>query len=175
MTTDARPAARPAVATGSATAGEQAGSAGIVRPRWTHIALPSGDLDASIAFYTSMTPLVVVAERGDADGRNVWLSNPGQWETPFVLVLASFNATRGSRQGILKPFAHIGIELPTRADVDDVAARARVAGCLHWEPRDMPDPIGYICAVTDPDGNVIEFSHDQRVFATVRELWGPRS
>ncbi|MEX5631497.1 VOC family protein [Parafrankia sp. FMc2] len=175
VTIDATPAARPVVVTGRETAGDQAGGAGITQPRWTHIALPSGDLDASIAFYTSMTPLVVVAMREDADGRNVWLSNPGQWETPFVLVLASFNATRGSQQGIMKPFAHIGIELPTRADVDRAADRARAAGCLHWEPRDMPDPIGYICAVTDPDGNVIEFSHDQRVFATVRELWGPKS
>lgn len=167
--------AKPNVWAPTETTGDPTDGSGIGQPRWTHIALPSGDLDASIAFYTTMTPLVVVAERADADGRNAWLSNDGQWETPFVLVLAAFNSNQGSPQGIMKPFAHIGIEVPRRSDVDEIADRARAAGCLHWEPRDMPDPIGYICAVNDPDGNVIEFSHNQRVFATVRELWGPAS
>jgi hypothetical protein len=36
----------------------------------------------------------------------------------------------------------------------------------------MPPPIGYICALTDPDGNMIEFSYDQGVYATVQEVWG---
>jgi catechol 2,3-dioxygenase-like lactoylglutathione lyase family enzyme len=145
----------------------------LTEARWTHIALPSSDLDAAIAFYTTMTPLVVVATREDDDGRNAWLSNPAQWETPFVLVLVEFTKDKGHKNPIMGPFAHIGIEVPTRAAVDELAARARTAGCLHWEPRDMPDPVGYICALTDPDGNVIEISHNQRVFDVVRDLWGP--
>jgi hypothetical protein len=36
----------------------------------------------------------------------------------------------------------------------------------------MPDPIGYICALTDPDGNVIEISHGQGVYAKAKEVWG---
>ena len=43
---------------------------------------------------------------------------------------------------------------------------------LPREPKDMAAHIGYICAVGDPDGNVIEFSHNQKVFSTIRELWG---
>lgn len=62
--------------------------------------------------------------------------------------------------------------VPTRDDVDAAADRARDAGCLHWEPRQMPGPVGYICALTDPDGNVVEFSHGQKVFTSVREKWG---
>jgi hypothetical protein len=38
----------------------------------------------------------------------------------------------------------------------------------------MPEHVGYICALRDPDGNVVEFSHDQKVFATVRALWDDR-
>ena len=45
-------------------------------------------------------------------------------------------------------------------------------GCLHWEPQQLAEHIGYVCAVTDPDGNVVEFSHGQQVFATIRALWG---
>jgi lactoylglutathione lyase len=140
--------------------------------RWTHVALSSGDLDRSIEFFTSLTPLVVVERFKDDAGQSVWLSNPGQVETPFVLVLVSFNATAGSPQGLLTPFAHLGIEVPNRADVDALADRAREMGCLHWEPRDMPPPVGYICALKDPDGNVIEISHNQQVYSSVRQLWG---
>lgn len=141
-------------------------------PRWTHVALPSSDLDASVEWYTTFTPLEVVARHEDADGRNAWLSHPGATDRPFVLVLVMFNADRGRPQPQLAPFAHLGIELPTRADVDEVARRGAEAGCLHWEARELPPPVGYVCALTDPDGNVVEFSHDQGVYAAVAERWG---
>ncbi|MEU8373065.1 VOC family protein [Micromonospora matsumotoense] len=145
---------------------------GLTQARWTHVALPTGDLDKAISFYTALTPLVVVERFADADGESVWLSNDKQADTPFVLVLVSFNKDKGGQLGLLHPFAHIGIEVPQRSDVDEIAARARELGCLHWEPRQMPPPVGYICALKDPDGNVIEISHDQQVFDTVRRRWG---
>jgi catechol 2,3-dioxygenase-like lactoylglutathione lyase family enzyme len=147
----------------------------LTQARWTHVALPTGDLDKAIEFYTTLTPLVVVERFQDAVGESAWLSNDKQVQTPFVLVLVSFNEDKGGRLGLLAPFAHLGIEVPRREDVDALADRARELGCLHWEPRDMPDPVGYICALTDPDGNVIEISHDQKVFETVRERWGDGS
>jgi hypothetical protein len=64
------------------------------------------------------------------------------------------------------------VEVPERADVDRIAECARADGCLSWEPRQMPAPVGYICALSDPDGNVIEISHDQGVYAKVQEVWG---
>ena len=152
----------------------------LTQPRWTHIALPVSDLDRSVEFYTTLTPLVVVAENEDENGRGVWLSNDKQVEDPFVLVLAEFipeaagqfGQTPGSPVPILTPFAHVGIELPNKKDVDDIADKAREKGFLHWEPRQMAAHIGYICALKDPDGNVIEFSWDQKVYSTIREIWG---
>ena len=141
-------------------------------PRWTHIALPSGDLDASIACYTSFTPLVLLDRREDADGQSAWLCHDKQVENPFILVLVMFWKDKGRPAPIMAPFAHIGIEVPTRRDVEEIADRARAAGCLTWEPTDMPAPIGYICAISDPDGNVIEISHNQGVYAKVQEVWG---
>jgi lactoylglutathione lyase len=146
--------------------------AGPTTPRWTHIALPSSDLDATIAWYERFTPLRQLARREDADGQSAWLAHEGQIENPFVLVLVMFWKDKGRQQPMLAPFAHIGIEMPERADVDAIAALGREAGCLTWEPTDMPDPIGYICAITDPDGNVIEISHNQGVYATVQQVWG---
>jgi len=149
-------------------------------PRWTHVAIPCSDLERSIEFFTKLTPLVLVSRHEDDTGRSAWLSNDKQVETPFVLVLAEFvpdmarqfDQEPGQPHRTLGPFAHIGIELPHREDVDAVADRAREMGYLHWEPRQMPEHIGYICACTDPDGNVIEFSHNQKVFETIQKLWG---
>ena len=31
--------------------------------------------------------------------------------------------------------------------------------------------IGYVCALNDPDGNLVEMSHGQEVFSTIRGLW----
>lgn len=144
----------------------------LTRARWTHMALPTGDLGRAIDFYTSLTPLVVVRRFADADGESAWLSNEKQVETPFVLVLVSFTGDRGRRMGLLAPFAHLGMEVPDREDVDALAERARRQGCLHWEPRDVGGQVGYVCALKDPDGNIVEISHNQRVFETVRRLWG---
>jgi lactoylglutathione lyase len=148
-------------------------------PRLTHVALPCSDRDRTIAFYTSVAPLVVVARHADADGRSAWLSNDKQVTDPFVIVLVEFGAgppgdggrQAGERVATLAPFAHLGIEVPEREDVDRIAERGRALGCLRWEPRQMAEHVGYICALEDPDGNVVEFSHDQKVFATVRRLW----
>ena len=142
------------------------------RPRWTHIALPTADIDATVAWYTRYTPLAVLDQREDPDGRNTWLAHEGQVDNPFVLVLVMFYKDQGTKQPQLAPFAHIGIELPERADVDRVADQARTDGCLAWEPTDLPPPLGYVCAAHDPDGNVVEFSHNQGVYAKVQEVWG---
>jgi lactoylglutathione lyase len=145
----------------------------LTEPRLTHVALPSSDLQRSIDFYTQVAPLVVVSRHEDEMGQAAWLSNDKQVEDPFVLVLVRLYADQDKgRQPILTPFAHIGIEVPNRKDVEDIAELGRERGWLHWEPRQMPDPVGYICALKDPDGNVVEFSHNQKVFETVRNLWG---
>ena len=147
-----------------------------VRPttmRWTHIALPATDIDATIAWYEDFTPLRLLDRREDADGQGAWLGHSDLGDKPFILVLVSFTRDQGKgKQPIMAPFAHIGIEMPSKDDVDAIAERGRTAGCLVWEPQWMPDPIGYICALTDPDGNMIEFSFDQGVFEKAREVWG---
>lgn len=145
---------------------------GLTEARWTHVAMPTGDLEKSIEFYTTMTPLVVVERFEDEAGTSAWLSNDKQVETPFVMVLVCFNKDKGGRLGVLRPFAHVGVEVPTRADVDQIADKAREMGCLQWEPQYVNEQVGYVCALQDPDGNVIEISHDQKVFETIRAKWG---
>ena len=145
-------------------------------PRWTHVALRVDDIDRTIEFYTSMTPLELIDRREDQDGYGAWLGMPGATNNPFILVVAQFfdghDPFAHAPKEVLAPFAHLGIEMPSKEAVDEIAARADAAGCLAMSPRTMPAPIGYICMVRDPDGNTLEFSWDQGVYATLRDRFG---
>ncbi len=144
--------------------------------RWTHIALRVKDIDATIAFYQRYTNLELLDRREDEQGYGAWLGHSDQKEFPFILVLAQFfegsDPFAGAPLAKMAPFNHIGIELPTKEDVDAIAARAAEDGCLGMPAKMMPDPIGYICMLEDPDGNLVEFSFDQAVYETVRAKWG---
>ena len=145
--------------------------------RWTHVALRVDDIDTTIDFYTSMTPLELIEKRQDDKGFGAWLGMPEATNNPFILVVAQFlpgcDPYADAPKEVLAPFAHLGMELPTKQAVDDVAARAAADDCLAMPATMMPAPIGYICMVRDPDGNMIEFSWDQGVYATLRDRFGP--
>jgi len=146
------------------------------KPTWTHIALRVKDIDATIGWYQRFTPLQLLEKRQDEFGFGAWLGEPESVDRPFILVLAEFfpatDPFKDAPQEILAPFAHLGIELPTREAIDEVARVGEEAGCLAYPPTQMPPPIGYICMLRDPDGNMVEFSFDQGVYATAKQLWG---
>lgn len=153
-----------------------------VRPQrttWTHIALAVKDIDASIAWYEDFTHLRLLARGEDDDGKNAWLGDPTQAESPFILVLGQFYEGHDPFAPALHPpmgpFAHIGVEAPTREAVDEIAERAKARNCLGFGPMQMPKQIGYVCFIKDPDGNTVEYSYDQGVFEKAREVWGRKS
>ena len=57
--------------------------------------------------------------------------------------------------------SHLGISLNSRDEVDHIAAMAKQDGCLLLGPMYRNEVVGYICVVTDPDGNNVEFSVEQ--------------
>ncbi|MEM1335896.1 MAG: VOC family protein [Actinomycetota bacterium] len=144
--------------------------------RWTHVAFRVKNIDETIAWYTEFTPLELLDKRQDDDGFGAWLGHSDTNEFPFVLVFVQFfdghDPFGDAPIATLSPFAHIGIELPTKDDVDEVAARGQERGCLSMPTTWMPPPIGYICMLKDPDGNNVEFSFDQGVYEKAREVWG---
>ena len=143
--------------------------------RWTHIALRVSSMDATIEWFLEFTPLELIDRREDEAGYGAWLGMPGETNNPFILVLAQFFPDKDpfadAPLATLAPFAHIGIELPRKEDVDAIAERGKVAGCLGMPPTMMPQPIGYITMLNDPDGNTVEFSWDQGVFSTLHDRW----
>ncbi len=126
-------------------------------PVLTHLALHVKDLDACVAFYRNYCGMRVVHERSGKGSRIVWLAEPGR-ERELIFVVLPGGPER-SRSDV--DYGHIGFALSSRAEVDAVAEKARSEGCLLWEPREEPYPVGYYCGLLDPDGNAVEFSYGQ--------------
>lgn len=149
---------------------------GPTRPTWTHFAIAVKDLEATIKWYESFTHLSVLARHEDEDGKNVWLGDKEAKHNPFILVAGQFyeghDPFAPAPHHPIGPFSHMGIELPSREAIDEIAAKGKEAGCLAYGPVQMAKEIGYICFLKDPDGNTIEFSYDQGVFEEAKRTWG---
>jgi catechol 2,3-dioxygenase-like lactoylglutathione lyase family enzyme len=126
-------------------------------PSLTHIALHVRDLEACLAFYRDFCGLHVTHERGEGSNKVVWMAEQGH-EDEFVFVFLAGGPGRDQGGG---EYSHLGFACPSREHVDEVARRAKEAGCLEWPVVEEPYPVGYYCGLKDPDGNFVEFSYGQ--------------
>jgi catechol 2,3-dioxygenase-like lactoylglutathione lyase family enzyme len=124
---------------------------------FTHCALHVRDLDESVAFYKSYCGLRIVREHGHGKERTVWMAHD-DGSAAFVLVLLGGGSERAQDKDDM---THYGFAVLSRGDVDKIAERGRLEGRLFWEPQEFPPPTGYLCAVRDPNGYIIEFSYGQ--------------
>lgn len=123
----------------------------------THIALHVRDIDACIGFYREYCAMEVVRKRGEEADAIRWLAEPGR-EKEFIFVLLPGGPGHVQAE---RDYSHLGFALESREAVDRIAEQARRDGCLVWEPKEEPYPVGYYCGVRDPDGNFVEFSYGQ--------------
>ncbi|WAD27272.1 VOC family protein [Pseudomonadaceae bacterium T75] len=140
-----------------------------MRPTLTHLALHVPDLDACVEFYAGFCGMRVFHERPGKGSRIVWMAEPGK-ERTFIFVIMPGGTDRSLAEN---DYSHFGFALSSRSEVDALAARARQAGCLIWEPRDEPYPVGYYCGLRDPAGNYVEFSYGQPLGPGAEELPSP--
>lgn len=125
----------------------------------THVARQVRDIDASIAFYDRYCGMRVVHERFSDEQRIVWL---GWGEDPpkFVIVLLPGDY----EHNIQPPWQHLGMAVDSRNEVDRLHQLALADAIENvWAPVEGGPIVGYFCGVPDPDGNVVEFSHGQRL------------
>ena len=130
------------------------------------------NLGATMAFFEKYTTLVNIHEREDPETglHSVWLANQRDITSAgarFVIVLISgklptkITGDIKEEYGFLRSISHLGISLQSREQVDRIAAMAKEDGCLLLGPMYRNEVVGYICIVTDPDGNNVEFSVEQ--------------
>lgn len=123
----------------------------------THIALPVRSLAASIAFYARFANMQVVHSRLGV----AWISDGTR---PFAIVLLESTA---ETIPLLLPYAHLGVGVASRAEVDRLCQLARDAQCLVREPEDSGPPVGYWALLRDPDGHTLELAYGQAVGHTI--------
>lgn len=130
-----------------------------MRATITHIALHVADVEACIAFYRAVCGLGIVHERtaSSGEGRVVWMAARGQ-EGRFVIVLLPGGPGAQRAEG---DFSHIGFAAQRPDDIDELAEVGRARGCLLMEPVDEGFPVGRFVCLSDPDGNIVEFSYGQ--------------
>ena len=142
--------------------------------RWTHVALRVNDIDKTIDWYTTNTPMSLVTRREDEMGYAAWLGHTDNPDSPFLLVLSQFFPDKdpfaGSPHTVLRPFAHLGIELPSLEAIQEAEKKLTEAGSVAMPLTEMPPPVGWVFMAKDPDGNTLEFSFDQGVYSTFQEL-----
>lgn len=127
----------------------------------THVALPVADVDRSIAFYERYAAMRVVHRRVDGGRTVAWISDLTR---PFVVVLIEH-----APDGALGGWAHLGVGVASRDEVDRRCADAAAAGHTVIGPADDGPPVGYWAFIVDPDGNNLELSWGQEVGLTVEE------
>ncbi|MFZ4518043.1 MAG: VOC family protein [Microthrixaceae bacterium] len=127
---------------------------------FTHVALQVGDLDRSLAFYERFGHMTPVHRRTGSDGvRVAWITDHTR---PFVIVLIETAVSHP-----LGGWAHLGVGVASRDDVDRAVAEARAEGVVVYGPEDSGPPVGYYAVLVDPDGHQLELAFGQEVAFTV--------
>jgi len=123
-----------------------------------HVALMVRDAIKSAEFYQHYCGMETVHSRKDGDLNVRWVRIPAQ-KDGFMLVLLE---TLGEVSALGGSMDHLGVYVESRSDVDEIANRARAEGILVEGPVYAGEVVGYYCMIQDPDGNLVEFSCEQR-------------
>ncbi len=129
------------------------------KPQLTHVARPCRDIEATVAFYRDFVGLSIVHDRVDDGVRVAWLGEKSR-RNDFVIVFIGVPPPREPQAHFAD---HLGYDVSSRRQVDDLAARAADLGILDVPATDGGEIIGYYCMVKDPDGNLVEFSYGQPI------------
>jgi glyoxylase I family protein len=122
------------------------------RPALHHIALTVNDLEASIPWYENLFGIKRTMEAPHEGGTGILLTDE-EWQLIFVLHRhdAHQDETFSERRTGLD---HVGLQVPTRADLEAWQARLQELGVTYSPIQDTP--YGAILVFRDPDNIQLE-------------------
>ncbi|HWQ35170.1 MAG TPA: VOC family protein [Blastocatellia bacterium] len=125
--------------------------------RLDHVALLTRDAGRVAQFYCEWAGMRVIHERRDPGSAHQvsWVRLAHDEAGLIIVLVESDSPAAGGRMD------HFGFHVTDRAEVDQIAARARNEGILVDEPQYAGPVVGYFCTIRDPDGNLLEFSCEQ--------------
>lgn len=132
------------------------------RPALHHIALTVTDLDASIAWYEQVFDLTYQMEEPHQGGTGKVLADDA-WQ--LMIVLHRHDTNAGERFGEIRTgLDHVGLAVPTRADLEAWQTRLEELGVVRAAAADRPctqspiadRPYGSVLVFRDPDNIQLE-------------------
>jgi len=126
-------------------------------PEWDHVQFRVRDADLSIHFFREILGMGAVRDQRDSEGKRwVWLrfaENP----TAPMFVLVEDSQAKKPAPGAAQPL--FCFRLPDMKPVEEIGNKAKKEGCLVEGSNYGGHLRGYFCVVSDPDGNLFEFSY----------------
>ncbi len=127
-------------------------------PEWHHVLFKVKDADQSIRFYNEYLGMDAVLDQKDGDGKRwVWMRFS---ENPYAPLFVFVEDTQlKTTVGAANSLQHFSFRLTDMKPVEEISTKAKAGNCLK-EPANYGGHLkGYFCLVSDPDGNLLEFSY----------------
>ena len=127
-------------------------------PEWHHILFKVKDADLSIRFYSEYLGMGAVFDQRDGDGKRwVWMRFSDNPYAPLLGFIEEpqWKATAGASSSLQS----LSFRLPDLKPVEEISAKAKKDNCLAEAAHYGGHMKGYFCVLSDPDGNLLEFSY----------------
>ncbi len=127
-------------------------------PDWHHILFKVKDADLSIRFYSEYLGMGAVLDQKDGDGaRWVWLRFSENPNAPYFVLLEDSHLKIGP--AVTNSLQQFSFRLPDLKPVEEISSKAKKDKCLVEAARYGGHLRGYFCVISDPDGNLLEFTY----------------
>ena len=127
-------------------------------PEWHHLLLKTRDADLSIRFYSEFLGMAAVLDQKDNDGcRWVWMRFSENPTAPFLVLKEAGGLQKAPAPQADTPL--LCFRLGDLKPVEEMGEKAKKEGCLVEGAHYGGHMKGYYCLVSDPDGNLLEFSY----------------
>lgn len=124
---------------------------------WHHVLFKVRDADLSIRFYSDYLGMDAVLDQRDSEGKRwVWLKFAENPHAPLFVLVEDSQIKKGTPIANLPTFC---FRLADLKPVEEMSAKAKKDNCLVEAAVYGGHMRGYFCVVSDPDGNLMEFSY----------------